>query len=388
MPVLAATEDPERDWTTPGIFRVAPGVHRVPLPLPDDGLRAVNVYVVEDGGALLLIDGGWALAASRELLAGALAALGCGLADVRRFLVTHVHRDHYTQAVALRRDFGARVSLGLGEQPSLDIVADATRQPLACQIAGLRRAGAATVLQALRALPITPEDATWWEQPDDWVVDGAVVGPADRPLQVVATPGHTSGHVVYRDAAGQLLFAGDHVLPHITPSIGFEPVAAELPLRDYLDSLRLVRELPDTRLLPAHGPVAGSVHRRVDELLDHHRSRLAAVAGAVEAGADTGYQAAAALTWTRRARAFTELDPFNQMLAVLETVAHLDLLVAQGRLAAVTEADGVRWYSSGGVMDPAVLSRTVTVADHHSDSLRWSRCAGPHEKLEGGQVPT
>src|SRR6266496_4504028 len=91
-------------WTDPGLFTVAPGVHRVPLPLPTDGLRAVNVYVLEDGDGLVLIDSGWALTESREALAAALATLGCGLGDVRHFLVTHVHRDHYTQAVELRRD--------------------------------------------------------------------------------------------------------------------------------------------------------------------------------------------------------------------------------------------------------------------------------------------
>ena len=77
---------------------------------------------------------------------------------------------------------------------------------------------------------------------------------------MVATPGHTRGHVVFVDAAAELLFAGDHVLPHITPSIGFEAVPGPLPLGDYMDSLRLVRELPDRRLLPAHGPVSPSVH--------------------------------------------------------------------------------------------------------------------------------
>jgi Xaa-Pro dipeptidase len=41
---------------------------------------------------------------------------------------------------------------------------------------------------------------------------------------------------------------------------------------------------------------------------------------------------------------FDELAPFHQMLAVIETLAHLDLLVDQGRLAAA-EQDGVRMYS-------------------------------------------
>ena len=98
-------------------------MHRVPLPLPTDGLRAVNVYAVEDGDGLVLIDSGWALAESREALAAALATLGCGLGDVRHFLVTHVHRDHYTQAVELRRIFGSKVSLGAGEQQAIRVAA-------------------------------------------------------------------------------------------------------------------------------------------------------------------------------------------------------------------------------------------------------------------------
>jgi hypothetical protein len=42
-----------------------------------------------------------------------------------------------------------------------------------------------------------------------------------------------------------------------------------------------------------------------------------------------------------------ELDPFNQMLAVIETRAHLELLVAQGRLASTSE-DGVTCYQAAG----------------------------------------
>jgi glyoxylase-like metal-dependent hydrolase (beta-lactamase superfamily II) len=149
--------------------------------------------------------------------------------------------------------------------------------------------------------------------------------------------------VVFADHDGGLLFAGDHVLPHITPSIGFEPAPPELPLRDYLGSLRLVRQLPDLRLLPAHGPVADSVHARVDELLDHHDARLAAAAAALADGPRTGYQVAGALTWTSRHRQLSELDPINQVLAVGESVSHLDLLVLRGR-AMARIAGGRRYY--------------------------------------------
>ena len=188
-------------------------------------------------------------------------------------------------------------------------------------------------------------DPAEWEMPDDWI-DGRTSLPlGGRELLAVPTPGHTRGHLVYADLPAGLLFAGDHVLPHITPSIGFETAPEPSPLGSYLDSLRLMRELPDLRLLPAHGPVTDSVHSRVDALLDHHAERLDACVAAVAAGSGTAYETARALTWTRRERSFDDLDTFNQMLATTETRAHLEVLVAQGRLRS-HEEDGVVVYTT------------------------------------------
>src|ERR1700760_559235 len=106
-------------WIEPGVEEVAPGVHRIPLPRRNDGLRAVNVYVVESPDGPVLVDSGWALAEAREQLEAGLRTRRFGLADVRRFLVTHVHRDHYTQAIAVRHEFGTQVSLGADEEESL-----------------------------------------------------------------------------------------------------------------------------------------------------------------------------------------------------------------------------------------------------------------------------
>jgi glyoxylase-like metal-dependent hydrolase (beta-lactamase superfamily II) len=342
--VTADTRAITQEWAEPGVYPVAPGVHRVPLPLPTDRLRAVNVYVLEAAGGLVLIDSGWALEQAHDALTAALATLGAELGDVRSFLVTHVHRDHYTLAVQLRRTFGTRVSLGLGEQEAIAALLAGGIRPFAPQLAELRASGAGAVLELLaglnRAVPVSAGD---WETPDEWLTSDQEIGLGSRVLRVLATPGHTQGHVVFTDAATGLLFAGDHVLPHITPSIGFEPVAARYPLRDYLQSLRLVRGLPDMRLLPAHGPVTQSAHARIDQLLAHHDRRLDQCAAAVAHGAATAYEVARALRWTRRERQLDELDPVNQMLAVIETRAHLELLAAQGRLAS-SQADGVTVY--------------------------------------------
>ncbi len=127
---------------------VAPGVHRIPLPLPGDALKAVNTYAITDGDGVVMIDGGWAMADATDLLERALDEIGFALADVREFLVTHIHRDHYTQAVAVRRITGAHVSLGEGEKASMDAVRTLTQHPDVAQPAPRRRLRAGEAARA------------------------------------------------------------------------------------------------------------------------------------------------------------------------------------------------------------------------------------------------
>lgn len=330
-------------WTRPELETVAPGVHRLPLPLPNDSLRAVNVYVLTPEGGeddLTLVDGGWALDESRDVLARLLAGIGAETGDIRRFLVTHVHRDHYSQAVALRRAHGARVALGAGEAESLATVRG-REDGLNAQVVGLERAGAPELAAEIRSWVAEAESQPTddFADPDEWLADGQELRAGGRSLVARETPGHTRGHLVFVDetvADGPMLYAGDHVLPHITPSIGFEPAARPGALIRYLSSLAALRAEPDRLLLPAHGPVAPSVHDRVDELLVHHDKRLDEIAAAAGAGLPTAAEIAGALRWTRREHRLEDMETFNRMLAVLETDAHLEVLAAQGRVTRTT----------------------------------------------------
>jgi glyoxylase-like metal-dependent hydrolase (beta-lactamase superfamily II) len=336
--------DGATDWTSPGAFEVSPGLYRIPLPLPSDGLRAVNVYALLDHAGVGLIDSGWAIPAARVQLEHALALVGRRLGDVNRILVTHVHRDHYTLGVLLRREFGSRVSLGAGERPSLDNLMKPAREREMASLDALRLNGAGEIIESIRKqLTTDASRTTAWELPDNWLQPGRIaVG--GRTLDAIATPGHTIGHLVFHDAQSAQLFTGDHVLPTITPSIGFEAAPMANPLRAFMESLAAIRRLPDARLLPAHGPITDSVHARVDELVAHHGARLDATEAAVHAGATTPYEVARVLLWTRRLRSFADLDAFNQMLAVGETAAHLFLLVSQNRCTMTIE-DGIRNFS-------------------------------------------
>ncbi|GAA3774842.1 MBL fold metallo-hydrolase [Streptomyces coacervatus] len=332
-------------WAQGGPETVRPGVHRIPLPLPEDGLRAVNVYALEGlTEGLVLIDGGWSIPESRKALEDSLARLGHDLGEISHILVTHIHRDHYTQAVELRRLLGSRVYLGAGERRGLELLGELRTDEPVGSLDTLRWAGAHELAERVAAMYDDGFDATVWEAPDRWL-RAEELRFGDARLTVVPTPGHTQGHVVYLDQARGLLFSGDHVLPHITPSIGFELGGPALPLGDYLDSLHLMIRLADARLLPAHGPVGDSVHARVGELLAHHDDRLAETLSALGDRTRTAHDVAGELGWTRRRVPFADLGPFDQMLAVNETAAHLDVLVARER-ARRAPTDGVNWYTA------------------------------------------
>jgi glyoxylase-like metal-dependent hydrolase (beta-lactamase superfamily II) len=336
-------------WADPGAHPVVPGVHRLPLPLPGDGLRAVNVYAVEDGDGIVLVDSGWHRTDSWAALNSGLREIGAAVGDVRQVIATHMHHDHYGQAAHLRRESGAVVVLGRGEKRSLDVILQPSHGEMrAHEQARMIRDGAeelaAEVAAVEKALaPETRRGHAIWELPDVWAADGALIELADRVLEPIETPGHTRGHITLFDRERGLLFAGDHVLPHITPSLGLEIMSDGLPLVDFLLSLMKVRDLPARAVLPAHGHVFDDLRARVEELLDHHATRLAAAREAVRGRERTAYEVAHDLPWTRRQKRFDELDLFNRVLAVHETGAHLDLLAVQGTLTAHDEA-GVRHY--------------------------------------------
>jgi len=328
-------------WERPGVEEVSPGVYRIPLPLPGNVLHAVNIYAITGPGGICLIDAGWSRTEAMDALERGLATLGASLPDVTSVLSTHVHPDHYTLAVELRRRTGCHITLGEDERPALESIIEGDHGSAAFHGALVRAGFPVELLAGMRP----DSDAEIYGYPTEWLRDGDRPKAGGRELRALATPGHTRGHLCFADEGAQLLFAGDHVLPHITPSISFEATAGHEPLADYLDSLRQVRERPDAMLLPAHGPAGPSVHARVDELLAHHDVRLRQCADAVAAGAATVYEVAQHVPWTRRGRALGELTLIDQALAVHETRAHLAVLAMRGQLT-ITVTDAVDEYAT------------------------------------------
>ena len=186
-------------WTRPAAEEVAAGVYRIPLPMPGDHLKAVNVYALEEAGGLTLIDGGWAQPAARAALEAGLWAIGARPSVIKRILVTHAHRDHYTLAVILRREFGTLIALGAGERDSIAALTSGTSANYGSQVLLLRAAGAGELARfAERQATLVDPERDGWEAPDQWL-DAGVLPAGGSELTLVPTPGHTRGHLIFAD---------------------------------------------------------------------------------------------------------------------------------------------------------------------------------------------
>ena len=159
----------------PGVWQVA--------------LRGVNAYLVEDDAGLALVDTGmpWQANSVRR----ALEVAGFTMRDVDRVLLTHYDLDHVGGLRTLLDAAGdIEVYCGAGDA---DLVVGARTPPLSVPKGVVQRFGRL----------LTPSVET----PVRALGDGDNVG----GFEVVATPGHTPGHVAYLHDGLNAAFLGDMV---------------------------------------------------------------------------------------------------------------------------------------------------------------------------------
>ena len=213
-------------------FRIEfhPGVHVLPLRTPTLPPATTQDCYVLDSDPIVVIDPGARDKAEQAPLLHTLDELE------RRdreglVLLTHHHADHVSAARAVAERYGFRV-----------LASKETRD----------------------ALPAGTVDGV--------VADGHVfdLGPwRGRPwrLEVLATPGHTPGHLAFRDQRWGAVFAGDLVSGVST--ILIDPDEGDMGR--YMASLERCAALKPPIVLPGHGPaLPGAAFERT---LDHRRMR-------------------------------------------------------------------------------------------------------------------
>jgi len=193
----------------------------------------VNVYLVREPDGLTLVDTGISTSAD-----GIIAAAADLDAPIVRIALTHGHSDHVGSLDALAGKLGEAEVLA----PERDAVFMAGDKSL------------------------TPEEAARGKLKGGWpkvkTKPAVLLAPGDRvgSLEVVATPGHTPGHVAFLDSRDRSVICGDafHTLGGTTvtgklnwrfPLPAFATWSPELAL----ESAKAVAALEPTLLAPGHG---------------------------------------------------------------------------------------------------------------------------------------
>ena len=321
------------------LLNLADGVGWTRSPVPGS-LNHINLWLLEDGDGLTLVDSGLDIAPARDaweaLLAGPLAGR-----PLTRILVTHFHPDHLGLAGWLARRFAAPLWMTRGEWLfARMLTADIRDAPPPEALAYWRAAGWSEERIAAEA------EKGWGrfasvvsEVPVSFVriEAGDTIRIGGRDWRVVIGSGHSPEHACLVDEAGRLMIAGDQVLPRITSNVSLslsEPEAD--PLGDWLASIARLRELPDDLLvLPSHGEPFTGLHARLDALAEGHRGRLDALHEQL-AEPKRAVDCFGVLFGRR-------IEDGSMGLATGEALAHLRRLEVEGK--AVREVkDGVHWY--------------------------------------------
>jgi len=330
----------------PPVEKLGGGLWSVPVPIPNNPLRYVLVYVFElsdaNGGGAAIVDAGWPTDDAWQALNSGLDECGFEVGDVRAVLVTHMHPDHFGLAGRVREASGAWVGMHRADSALLERRYDSVEDLIDTQ----RRVMAASGVPE-GELPELSEASMGIRQfmsstkPDRALEDDADLDLPGWNLRVVWTPGHSPGHICFYETERKLLLSGDHVLPRITPNIAAHPQQRDNPLADFFDSLQKVRALDVGEVLPAHEYRFRNLAARVDQLVGHHQERLDEIETVLrdKPGSNT-WEITLGLSWSRP---WDQIPGYMRRAANGETLAHLKLLQVQDRI--VMDGDSpVRWY--------------------------------------------
>jgi glyoxylase-like metal-dependent hydrolase (beta-lactamase superfamily II) len=131
------------------------------------------------------------------------------------------------------------------------------------------------------------------------------------------------------------------VLPRITPTLGVNRQRTD-PVGDYAAALARLEALHPTRVLPGHGEAPSDGVGRIRELRAAADAETETVRALLGAEPRTCWEVVDARYPGR------EMPPSTRMLALRETLAHLDRLAAAGRAGVRWEEGAARFFPGAG----------------------------------------
>ncbi|TNE90066.1 MAG: MBL fold metallo-hydrolase [Deltaproteobacteria bacterium] len=266
-----------------------PRIARVPVRTPTLAPAThTNTWVLGEG-ELAVFDPASPYEDEQRLLYGMLAERIATGERVTHIVLTHHHHDHVAGAEALRDALGGQVPI---------LAHRATDERVDVRI-------------------------------DGHLDEGDVLEVGGCILDLMHTPGHAPGHLVFRDRDTGAVVAGDMVAGIGT--ILIEP--GDGHLGQYLESLARMQKAGPTALLPAHGPMLEQGEAVLAFYIAHRHQRTEQIRQAlVKRGASTPLELAEAVYGG-------VIEPSAYPIAAVQITSHLQWM----REHALAAEDGEHW---------------------------------------------
>jgi glyoxylase-like metal-dependent hydrolase (beta-lactamase superfamily II) len=319
------------------------GVRLLALPTPFSVGR-INAYLIEDD-PLTLIDAGPNSAATLDALDTELASLGHRIEDLGLIVITHQHMDHFGLVDVLARRSGAEVAALDVLAPWLESFPDSVDADDAYAEAIMAAHGVpADTRSVLRAVAAVFHG---WGAPcavSSPLRDGEQLTLRDRSLTIHHRPGHSPSDTVLLDEQRRMLFAGDHLLGHISsnPVITRPLSGPEQPrpraLLTYIESMRRTRDMRLDLVLPGHGEPIPDHRELIDRRLAMHDRRAERIGELIAERTRSAYDIAHEL--------WGNVAVTQAFLTISEVLGHVDLLLRDGTVREVQADDDVTRFEA------------------------------------------
>jgi len=320
--------------------RIAEGIWQLEIRMRYNPLGYTYSYLLVDDATL--IDTGVGTGEARSALKDQLTKAGLKTSDLKRVILTHLHRDHVGLVDHIKAASDARI---YAHEKAVEILREweaKGRSRYEEMREEMKRLGGAGLLKLLSQFELAFRRRPAPIPIDETLSDSDLLKLDSSRLRVIWTPGHAPEHICLYDAEHRRLFSGDHVLPQITSHVSAHTYEEADPLGDYLNSLEKLHDLPVDLVLPAHEHEFKNLKERIEALIRHHERRCGEIKEALRRGRCTVFEISSKISWDSRP---WPLMPFwIKRMAAAETLAHLIYLRNRGEVEEESR-DGVLHYS-------------------------------------------
>ncbi|RJP93715.1 MAG: MBL fold metallo-hydrolase [Desulfobacteraceae bacterium] len=314
-----------------------PNLYRIKIPLPESPLKYLNSYVIKGGDRNLIIDTGLNRKECKDAMMKGLAELDITL-DTADIFITHLHADHF----GLLGELVTETTKVYFNRPDSELIEHWEGFEPMIAYAGKNGFPESWLRKALNQHPGF-KYGTSWIPSLSILNDNDTLSIGDYTLTCIQTPGHTQGHTCLYDPENRFFIAGDHILGTISPNIQCWMEDSD-PLREYLESLDKVYDLPVDRVLPGHRRLFDNFRGRIDELKNHHHLRLQEVRDILTRQSPlSAFDVASKMTWDLVADSWDDFPVAQKWFATGEAISHLRYLENRGKIHRHTETPVVTY---------------------------------------------